>query len=207
MMGRFVKMSPHISNDGMKEFGVIVGYDLVLGAYVVKNLNSNFDSYSAYRLNNDQEIKTYSISEITQIIEKSIQEENNNKAIIALSFTEKLGRELYNNEKNEVEKLFRSYIEIIKQIEIYSQYANYTNIKDDAEFYKHHLTKSQKALRRIDKRFFYYFGKRGSSLQKLLIRYSCLRNIRYADILIDGNIKKYKNMLERIRCFESMIVE
>ena len=97
MMGRFVKMTPHISNDGMKEFGVIVGYDPVLGAYVVKNLNSNFDSYSAYRLNNDQEIKTYSISEIAQIIEKSIQEENNNKAIFLYK---KCGFEVINKRNN-----------------------------------------------------------------------------------------------------------
>ena len=200
LVGKLVQLPSSKYDDNMVVFGVVMGYDFLEKLYIVKTLHTLGGHYEKLKTP-DGEPKTYLASEVIDILNKCIADEEENKKMLKYSFTDKLGRNLRNNEANEVKRLFNVYKEILRQIDIYTQYIAFAEKSFrswEATLYKHHLSKSQRALHRISKRFYYYFGENGKKIQEILRTYSCFSDIKYADRRIDEKIRKYRAVIDKI---------
>lgn len=195
-IGKFVILPTTKYDDGITVVAVIMGYDFMENSYIARCLKGPYLRYDKVACTED--LVLYDIASINDILDRGIEDEKYYKSVLNCSFDEKLNRDLYENEKQETEKLFNIYREILRQISIYEDYLRCTRRDYEIALYTHHLKKSQRALRRINKRFFYYFGENGVAIQRVLEIYSCYSDIKYADKRIDNNIQAYLDMKSKI---------
>lgn len=157
------------SKNGIPAFRIISGYDYLSSKYISKYIPFIFDSYSLVEI--DEKLYLYSLEDAIDLFDKNIK-----------NYTEKLNKikDIFNslniinfsyNRYLEFSYLFNRYIEISNQSKIMGELLS--NAKKQSEskeikLYSYEFNKTQKALRKINRRLNHFFGNDVDLIKKLI---------------------------------------
>lgn len=176
-------------------FYLITGIDYIENAYIVRKIKDFHNIYTAYTLEQiEKEFMIFTYFEAIELINKEV---NKYKTIYDRlnSFMVKVEqKEFHQNELNELNRIFRAYSESIRQLsllKIYSEKWSYDL------HYAFEYQKTKKAVHRLEKRFFYYFGDDAMVVENIVKERLSVDSI--VDVLYYFNLK-YKDRLKAQEC-------
>ena len=182
------------------EFQQVVGFDFVHKLYLVKNIHNFFHGYTILCPAGKEIPKLYTLDEALALIDEEIEKEKQ-KYLILDEKIPKCDKEFKENEMIEFNRLFNTYKECVHQIKIYCEYLEWAEKKYDFEsrtLYSKELAGAQKALRRLKKRFHYYFGNDAERVQEIVAGYGYFDNVVHAKGRIADLIKRYEKYKETL---------
>ena len=190
-------------------FQLVMGYDFIRNNYIVGEIDFIPSLYSAASsILSKEKIVFYSLEEVLKLIDDRIEIEN--KKLSKLNEIVNFDKisSMQENYRNECESIFNAYRESYKQVEILKGLIKSTADEKNSKInkiYKHELSKTQKALRRLDKRYHFFFGDKADNVKTIVIENTSFRNpyVMRREILktIEKYIKqkvKLKNVHERL---------
>ena len=142
-------------------FQLVMGYDFIRNNYIVGEIDFIPSLYSAASsILSKEKIVFYSLEEVLKLIDDRIEIEN--KKLSKLNEIVNFNKisSMQENYRNECESIFNAYRESYKQVEILKGLIKSTADEKNSKInkiYKHELSKTQKALRRLDKRYHFFF--------------------------------------------------
>lgn len=134
------------------EFMMVVGYDNLRRKFLATSVTDSFYVYSAV----PDYAQFFDLDEALQYIEKSIAVSRERREWWSNNWKGKVCRDISKaNYQNELARLPRAYYESIKQLDYLKRYVNNTSYQD---MYLREIKGTEKALRRLEKRFQFFFG-------------------------------------------------
>lgn len=171
-------------------FYSVTGYDFCKKKYLV------FDGYTYHALTNT-DIKFYSYEEAINYIKTTID-----KNIMLSSLLQKTYdsfRAEKDNSKNELKHLSSAYSESIKQKKFLETYAK------QFKGYEYELKKTEKAIRRLNKRFYHYFGENAEEIQKMITTYGNIHQILELIKKISSENDKLNKLEKEMQLFNKKV--
>lgn len=193
IIGKFCKKEQD-KYSNMLAFRRVVGYDFINNVYIVKDIDNFFHTYGALCPSGMAMPEVYTLDEVFALIDAEIEKEKKKYLILDEKMPNNT-KEFRQNEVTEFNRLFRVYRECVNQVKIYNQYLEWAEKKYDfetRELYTKEMAGAQKALRRLDKRFHYYFKKDAKRVQEIVLGYGYFDDIVHAKSRIADLIKRYE---------------
>jgi hypothetical protein len=177
----------HLRED---KFQIVVGYDFINNCYIVSPLNDNSGLYNKVK---SSEVIFYTLQEALDEMDTLIKKENDKietlKSLVnAVTMKEKIEKQP--NEWSHLFNIFREVNAQLKFLNIHLKNAEKIHNKKYIKMYTHEIAKTNKAIRRLHKRYFYYFGNRFQEIEKLVLENDFINNIDNVTYYIKCNIKK-----------------
>lgn len=142
---------------GKPSFRLVTGYDFINNKYL-------FFSNSSDRKIVENNIQWFSYAEAIQYIDASIASlQGSYDHFKALLYPAPDQESLTENYQNELLHLGNAYYNTIESISVLTSY-----IRFDKDLYERELKSYQKSLRRLEKRFHFFFGKDGKEVVKTI---------------------------------------
>ena len=149
------------------DFCFIIGYDYLNDTYLCSDMKEKYEHIG--RVSTDAKI--YSLEDALVYVDDMIELAKIRRAVLVKPYTEValLSKHISQpNYQNEIKHLANAYYESKKQIDILESYAD-TNNESYKKLYEHELAATRKAVRRLDKRFNYFFGIYAGLLKKCIM--------------------------------------
>ena len=105
----------------------------------------------------------------------------------------------HENERNELQRLQRSYKECVNEKNLYEK------LKPYHTEYEKELQRVVKSLKRIEKRFYHYFKADAKDIIRCLDNIKCLSGMRYAQILYQNDVLRLNKILSRIDFYKDKL--
>lgn len=179
-------------------FVVVAGYDFINNFYIVSPLNDRGGVYNVVKSSDEQ---FYTFNEAIEYIDFLIKNETDKLDVInSLKFlsADKIQKE---NSKNECMHLFSAFKETYEQIKYLNIYLNgaiEAKDKKQIKLYGHEIAKTHKAIKRLKKRFYYYFENKSEEVQDLVLKQNYLCNIASSMYYIKKNIEKLEEQKQKL---------
>lgn len=174
-------------------FEVVAGYDFVNKVYISKPYGDKSGVYNIIQFSKNKDNKFYTFNEAIEYIDSLIRNETDKMDIIKLIEFVQPDKKNLQNHYNECLHIFNALRETTKQIDflsLYLQEAQKQNKKREVILYTHEIAKTYKAIKRLKKRYFYYFGNKSEEIQDLVLKYNYVKDIPSSLHCIRHTIKK-----------------
>ena len=201
IIGKFCKKEKD-KYSNMLEFRIVVGYDFVNKVYIVKDMHNLFHGYNILCAAGKELPELYTFEQACAIIDEEIEKEKQKYLILDKQLPETRQKEFRSNEATEFARLFNTYKECRNQIGIYQEYLIWAEQRHDFEtrnLYTKELAGAQKALRRLDKRFYYYFGDEAKRVQEIVVGYGYFDDVVHAKSRIADLLKRYEKYKDTLK--------
>lgn len=201
-IGKFVFTKSY--RDDPKLFRIIIGYNPIVGRYVAYSFDANglWGHYSS--ITPDEEMYTieYATQYLTeQISELTAQREELLDNVNLVNDTMK--RTSRENYKNELRKLWRSYSECSRQLKFFIE----ENSHFHRDIYGIEIREMQKAIRRLNKRFRFFFGDKAELLQDAICNAGPYDSLRARLGVVESNLKKLEHCKRSMHGFSLKLSE
>lgn len=193
-IGKLIAIKPYRTD--LQLFSVIIGYNPITERYISYSLDSSgmWDKYSSVSLDAEMYTVEYATQALTeQISELSAQREKLLEIVnIIDDMIKNTNRDNY---KNELRKLWQSYSECSRQLSYF--------IKENNIFHRNmygiEIREVQKAIRRLNKRFKFFFGDKAEILQDAIRSAGPYGSVRMRLNVVESNIEKLAHCDRYIR--------
>ena len=180
-------------------FEIIVGYDFINQTYISSPLGDTSGLYNRIISSANTNTRFYTFKEAVAYIDSLIKKEADKLDIInslKFSLTNKESTENYRNEYLHLFSAFKETNEQIKYLDIYLNDALESKSEREIKLYRREIAKTHKAIKRLKKRYFYYFGEKAEEIQTLVLKQSYLCNIETSLYYIKKDIEKLEKQKE-----------
>ena len=144
------------------EFMMVVGYDNLRRKFLATSITDSFYVYSAV----PDYAQFFNLEEALQYIDKSIAASRERREWWSSKWENQVCCDISKaNYQNELERLPRAYYESVKQLEYLKHYVNNTIYHD---MYLREIKGTEKALRRLEKRFKFFFGENKEHMKQCI---------------------------------------
>lgn len=174
-------------------FEFIVAYDYLAEKYLTVDLSVWVHAYSQV----NPKSPLYTLEEALQCLDehKAMMEQEKEKLIQRAFFYDQVRKNLQQTSKvnyqNEMLHLSNAYHEALRQKRDLTMYLSGTNSEGYVKMYTQELRRTEKALRRLDKRFNFYFGDNAEYVKE------CIREIGPYNTMQSG-IKVLNDNMKRV---------
>lgn len=199
-IGKFVEFTPHRYSTS-HPFKIIMGYDFIRNVYIAGEIDIIPSLYAAVKpLSKD--VVFYSLDEALSLIDEKINNENEKISKLEKIVNFDKISQMKENHQNEFISIFNAYREICGQINILKKLISHTSNPRDSKInklYRHELSKTEKALRRINKRYHFFFGDNAATVQETVLKNDFYSNPYTTRKQILSAIKKYEDEKMQLR--------
>ena len=144
------------------EFMLVVGYDNLRCKFLATSITDSFNFYSAV----PDYAQFFNLEEALHYIDKSIATSRARREWWSNNWKDKVYCDISKvNYQNELARLPRAYYESVKQLEYLRCYVNNAAYHD---MYLREIKGTEKALRRLEKRFQFFFGENKEHMKQCI---------------------------------------
>lgn len=175
----------------------IVGYDFVAKKYVGSDMCDYFNMCSKL----PDGLDMYDLDSAVAYIDELLIRVDRARESLAMQYSNYLcvTRDVKRrNYQNELAHLSNAYWESINQLKFFQ---NYVKDADDSyrELYEHELKATEKAIRRLDKRFKFFFGEDAEAVKACIRESGCRNNMSSALRAFEYQIERLTKQKEHLK--------
>ena len=176
------------------EFMMVVGYDNLRRKFLATSVTDSFYVYSAV----PDYAQFFDLAEALQYIDKNIAASQERREWWSNNWADKVCCDISKaNYQNELARLPRAYYESIKQLDYLRRYVKNATYRD---MYLREIKGTEKALRRLEKRFKFFFGENMEHMKQCIEAVGPTESETKLVRLLTNNeecMAKHKEKLER----------